>query len=30
MLDANGLTGDADRMPLDEGIKSALPERTIR
>ena len=30
LLAAHGLTAESDRMPLDEGIKSALPDQKIR
>jgi N-acetylglucosamine-6-sulfatase len=30
LLAAHGLTAETDRMPLDEGIKSALPDQKIR
>jgi N-acetylglucosamine-6-sulfatase len=30
LLAAHGLTPETDRMPLDEGIKAALPDRKIR
>jgi len=30
MLAAEGLTPEKDKMPLDEGIKTALPDQKIR
>ena len=30
LLAAHGLTAETDRMPLDEGIKSALPDQKVR
>ena len=30
LLAAEGLSGDNDKMPLDEGIKSELPDQKIR
>ncbi len=30
LLKSEGLTPDLDKMPLDEGIKSALPDKTVR
>lgn len=30
LMAAHGLTAETDRMPLDEGIKSALPDQKIR